>query len=175
MAKIAYPGDLADGETITAAKFNDRFQPLFKTLNATGISGADGLTDDEVEDGAFSPAKVSGTAVTLTADQTITGDKTWNAQTIYTTNTFADADTTPSVAGGTSWTSANTGATSITNFDDGTNGQVMFFRFGDANTTLVNGATIVTFDAANVTTANTVWISFHFDGGKWEELWRAGV
>jgi len=49
---------------------------------------------------------------------------------------FADADATPSVAGGYLFKTANTGATTITALDDGHEGQVIRVIFNDANTTV---------------------------------------
>jgi len=49
---------------------------------------------------------------------------------------FTDADTTPSVQGGSTFQTANTGATVISMFDDGQNGQTIFVLINDANTTI---------------------------------------
>lgn len=78
MAKIAYPGDLSDGDPITAESINSRIQPLYKTLNATGIAGADGISDDEIEAGSIAASKINGTAMTLDSNQTVTGDKVFS-------------------------------------------------------------------------------------------------
>ena len=53
---------------------------------------------------------------------------------------FTDRDTTPSVAAGMNFITANGGATSISDFDDGTPGRIIIIRFNDANTTVVNDA-----------------------------------
>ena len=50
--------------------------------------------------------------------------------------TFADLDATPSVAAGNYFLVANTGATTITNLDDGVQGQVVTLQFSTANTTI---------------------------------------
>ena len=55
---------------------------------------------------------------------------------------FVDLDTTPSVSVGRHFKTANTGATSITTFDDGTNGKEITIIGGDALTTFVDGATL---------------------------------
>jgi hypothetical protein len=49
---------------------------------------------------------------------------------------FTDADDTPSVKGGLNFKTANTGATTITDFDDGIDGQTIFVIINDANTTI---------------------------------------
>jgi len=56
--------------------------------------------------------------------------------------TFTDGDTTPSVAGASSCLTANTGATTYSQFDDGVDGQVINLEFGDALTTIQAGANI---------------------------------
>lgn len=68
--------------------------------------------------------------------------------------TVRAGDTTPSVAGVGVLLSANTGATSITQFDDGSPGQRIVFVFGDANTTLVHGANLVLASGSNFTGAS---------------------
>lgn len=49
---------------------------------------------------------------------------------------FTDADATPDVGNGNFFKTANTGATTITMFDGGTNGQIINVLIGDANTTI---------------------------------------
>lgn len=49
---------------------------------------------------------------------------------------FDDADDTPSVKGGENFKTANTGATTITDFNDGYDGQTIRVVIGDANTTI---------------------------------------
>jgi hypothetical protein len=87
--------------------------------------------------------------------------------------TFTDADTTPSVLGSCSWVFANTGATSVTDFDDGFAGQVIAVLL-DANTTLVhNAAKIYTNTAANIVGAAGMAVAFMYgDDGVWYELGR---
>jgi hypothetical protein len=83
---------------------------------------------------------------------------------------FVNADTTPSVLSGGSFYTQNTGATSITTFDDGVDGQKLDILATDANTTFVNGATLKTNTGANVVTAanrlyvfkriNSIWYMY---------------
>ena len=51
-------------------------------------------------------------------------------------STFADGDTTPSVIDGDNFKTANTTATTITDLDDGYDGQEINIVFGDTNTTI---------------------------------------
>jgi len=52
---------------------------------------------------------------------------------------FTDADTTPDVSGNKHWTTANTGATTITQLDGGQIGDEIIIRAGDNNTTITHG------------------------------------
>lgn len=86
---------------------------------------------------------------------------------------FGDADTTPSVAMADYWQCANTGATSITNFDSGVDGQEITVR-ADTNTTFVHGSgTIKLNGATNATslTADNI-LKFKRIGGVWFETGR---
>ena len=55
---------------------------------------------------------------------------------------FADGDTTPSVAYADYWQFANTGATSVTMFDSGVDGQEIVVR-GSSNTTIVHNTSFI--------------------------------
>ena len=91
--------------------------------------------------------------------------------------TFADADATPSVKGEFGWyNTANTGATTITAFDDGYDGQVIVVYIGDANTTLQDsggGSSLVLAGSANWTPAATDNITLRRRGGVWYEESRS--
>lgn len=66
---------------------------------------------------------------------------------------YTSADTTPSVYGINRLSIANAGAVSITQFDDGEDGQVIALNFEDANTTVVDSASIQLSGSANFTSA----------------------
>lgn len=96
--------------------------------------------------------------------------------------TFAVGDTTPSVRvlpGGViaetnSFKFANTAPTSITFFDDGLSGHLITVQL-DANTTLVNSATLKLAGAVNlVGTADDV-VMLMFDGTTWRQVAPAAV
>jgi len=82
---------------------------------------------------------------------------------------FTDVDTSPSVLDGNLFTTANTGATTLANFDDGWQGQVIYIRCNDANTTLANNSNIQTTTGANKPlVSGTVYKLAYFD--KWREF-----
>lgn len=76
---------------------------------------------------------------------------------------IADGNTTPSVELYGRFRTNNTGATSITDFEDGYNGQELTVRFTDGNTTLVNSGSLITGTGGNiVVNAGRVGIFYRF-------------
>lgn len=95
--------------------------------------------------------------------------------------TFTDQDDTPSIAGGDHFKTANTIATTITNFDDPAAGGHRFtLLFGDALTTIQANANIdlmgpltgVPDDDDFGTSAVGDIMEFLYDGSKWWEVSR---
>lgn len=147
MAAPVYPGDLNDGDAATAATINDRMQPLYKALNATGIAGSTGITDDHVDAASLSSDRISGTAMTLDNDETASGDKSFSgfvkiqefrldkdAKREFGTNSSganggsATDDTTPD-ASGVNWLYLDYGgSTTITKFDNAVEGQILWVQ-----------------------------------------------
>ena len=85
---------------------------------------------------------------------------------------FANADTTPSVGVGQLFVFANAGATNVTNFDDGGNGQEILVR-GNGNTTLVHNASLLKLrGAANVTPGVDGVLTLRRIAGIWVEVAR---
>lgn len=84
--------------------------------------------------------------------------------------TFTNGDTTPSVLKSNWFKTANTGATSITTFDDGASGQKVVVVFGDVNTTIVHGSGIYLKGGVSVTPNVNTSLSFIFDGTDWFEI-----
>lgn len=87
--------------------------------------------------------------------------------------TFTDADTTPTVAAGNFFTANNTGATSITTFDDGIEFQAIEVRFANSNTTLVDGATLQLAGGANFVGSSNDIIGLRLVSGVWLERYRS--
>lgn len=83
---------------------------------------------------------------------------------------FTDADTTPSVSNYGSFVADNTGATSITDFDDGFEGQEITIRTTNANTTFVHNASVlVTNTGANKASVTSGLYKFRLEEGVWRE------
>jgi len=81
---------------------------------------------------------------------------------------FTDADATPSVKGGRVFKTANTGATTITMLDDGTNGDVRVIIIGDANTTIdFTGTNLKGNAGVDWTPASGDHMICVFDGTDW--------
>ena len=85
--------------------------------------------------------------------------------------TIADADTTPSVLGAAVLLTANSGATSISTFDDGEPGRSFKLVFGDANTTLLHGSNLQMSGNTNFKgAAGDTRIFTTDDGTLWREV-----
>jgi len=80
-------------------------------------------------------------------------------------STFTDADATPDVSSSTVFRTANTGATSITNFEFGYTGKVIAIIAGDANTTIVDGSLINLSTGTSMTLASGDILLLHADSG----------
>ncbi|MHC4413626.1 MAG: right-handed parallel beta-helix repeat-containing protein, partial [Planctomycetota bacterium] len=106
------------GNTIYDSGTNHRYH-----LNVT--SGCSDLV--------IGPNNYAGAA--QTAKLTVGGSNHVVTPSAGTATTITDGDTTPSVAGGDQFAFANTGATTVTDFDDGVNGQTIRLRLDD-NTTI---------------------------------------
>lgn len=83
--------------------------------------------------------------------------------------TFADGDTTPSVATPNAlFKTSNTGATTITDLDDGYSGQIVTVLFGDANTTVdFTASGLVGNGGADWTPAVNDSMRCIYDGTDW--------
>jgi hypothetical protein len=89
-------------------------------------------------------------------------------------STFTDNAATPSVAGGTLFKTANTGATTITDFTDGALGQTIKIVFTDNVTTVQNNANIFLSGATNfVATPNDFLVLDFISGIGWVEEHRS--
>lgn len=86
--------------------------------------------------------------------------------------TFPANDATPSVGYANSFQTANTGATTITQFDDGRNGQEIAVRANDANTTVANNVNISLQGAVNFVMGNGAVLTLVKMGAVWQEVSR---
>lgn len=81
---------------------------------------------------------------------------------------FTSGDVTPSVSQYASFSTNNSSATTITDFDDGVSGQVIFVRCADSNTTIQhNGSTIVLPGALSMKLISGYFYSFQKISGAW--------
>lgn len=86
-------------------------------------------------------------------------------------STAANADTSPSVTGVFALKTTNAGATTITFFDDGYEGQVIALVAGDANTTIQNDSGLIVLTSlANVKLFDGEAMLFVLEGGVWHEV-----
>ena len=82
---------------------------------------------------------------------------------------FTNGDTTPSVAMHCIYDTANTNPTTITNFDDGIDGQIIRIR-ADTNTTITHGTNIFCTGGSNITCSANVIYSFQKRRGYWYQV-----
>lgn len=89
--------------------------------------------------------------------------------------TYTATATTPSVAGTDYIVIANAGPINITAFTFAHDGQVFTCKFSDANTTLVNGATLRLASGSNYNPGASATVTFRYDaiGGLSREISRA--
>lgn len=81
---------------------------------------------------------------------------------------FSSADATPSVSGGSFFKTANAGATTITDFDDGTTGQVIFVLIDDANTTVdFTSSGLKGNSGGDWSPGDGDWMACIYDGTDW--------
>lgn len=87
---------------------------------------------------------------------------------------YSAGSTTVDVSRGiTALTLTNASATSITNFTNGEDGQVINLRFSDANTTLVNSTSLHLAGAVNFVSSNLDTLVLRNDSGAWYEQSRS--
>ena len=121
----------------------------FNSLDIAGAIDVDGLTNLDVVD--------------------IDGAATFQSRTVFEIGTFTDGDTTPDVRARTIFKTANTGATTITGFDNGTEGQIIHVALQDNNTDFTNGTNLILFRGLNYTSGQTndILSFLCLDGTKW--------
>lgn len=85
--------------------------------------------------------------------------------------TFTNADTSPLISSGFAFATANAGATTITFFDGGYEGQVITVVANDANTTIQHDTGLIYLTSqANVKLLLGESMIFVLQGGKWHEI-----
>ena len=99
----------------------------------------------------------------------IDGAATFQSRTVFEIGTFTDGDATPDVRARTIFKTANTGATTITGFDNGTEGQIIHVALQDNNTDFTNGTNLILFRGLNYTSGQTndILSFLCLDGTKW--------
>ena len=92
-------------------------------------------------------------------------DNCWNYNV---SGTFTASDTTPSVSGAETWTTANTAATNVSTLDDGFTGQKITIIAGDANTTFhFTGGNMVGNGGARWKPAVGEFMNCVYNGTSW--------
>lgn len=159
-----------------------------KNISEVSISGNSilnnanyGIFLSEVTPGDMSGIVVSGNTIKGHATQDIrafipklvVGVNNYTTESGIATATFADADTSPSVASRKDWLASNTAPTTITAFDDGVNAQGITIRATNGNTTIAHGGTIVNKGGVNAVLPSNGIISYVRQSGTWYEVSRS--
>tara|TARA_Y100000593_G_scaffold94416_1_gene193389 strand:+ start:2438 stop:3238 length:801 start_codon:yes stop_codon:yes gene_type:complete len=146
-----------DGNTTLNCKSGEAVRFAVAT-SAKGLIGSNGnfeLGGSNISSLAFQPPEVL----------TVAGNISSSGATFYEKNTFSNDDATPSVANGTYW-ETGTNTDTITTFDGGKVGQIIYVISKAAITYDVTGTTLKGGDTDIVTAANdlTSWL---YDGSNW--------
>lgn len=91
----------------------------------------------------------------------------------YIRRAITDGDTTPDVSGGTCFYTANTGATTITDFDGISSPAFIMLEFGDGNTTVQSNGNIKLQFGQDFTGAQYDMMILTYNGTLWLELSRS--
>jgi len=169
---IGFGGLITDPDNILVKRniIKDIWEAGIRIANTTESMAIDNTIIGERNAGATGIVN-SGSSTYIIRDNLV--KNITNADSSVALMQFADADTTPSISRGGIFVTVNTGATSITTFDDGLTNQIITLTFGDANTTLVDGATLQLAGGVNFVATTVDAITLFFDGTKWVETSRS--
>jgi hypothetical protein len=135
-----------------------------KALNGNVVIGTSGKGITDSTGGLTSTYNSTG----------ITTNGTNSAGQVYRTGTYTDGATTPSVLGVSHLVISNSGATSITNFTNAVNGQIITLIFTDANTTVTRNNAYLSLGLNFTSTANdTLTLIYRGSEALWYEVCRS--
>jgi hypothetical protein len=97
----------------------------------------------------------------------------WTIQQVLKAGTYTESSTTPSVLGSNLLSITNTGATTITNFTNGTQNQVVTIYFNDGNTTIQSNANIRLTGGVDFTGTQYDTLRVFYTGSVWLEISRS--
>jgi hypothetical protein len=88
---------------------------------------------------------------------------------------IADGDTTPDVSSANAFKTANTGSTTITDFDYGSAGQTIFILFNDSNTVISQSGNISLSKDGSYSPVSGDYLVLSSDGTTWTEVTRSNT
>lgn len=130
------------------------------TGNLVVGTGGKGLAD------SAGNLKLAVTTTSVAASSVLSGGLT------HRKGTYSAGATAPSVAGVSFLIIANSGATSITNFTNAVEGQMLLLKFNDANTTITRNNAYLA-GGVNFTSAANATLLLLSDGTNWYEVCRS--
>ena len=166
-------GSSYSGDTILTSSLNKMSESFANNdylgphgENTTGVGGLVYMMNEMKDDIDDIHAEVSSSAYVSQIN---------SGSSISQINTFTARDTTPSILGGTLFKTANDRPISITDFDDGGEGQRITILINDANTDFTHDTRKMYLSGGTNWTACTTGdtIEFIYDGSKWYETNRS--
>jgi len=146
------------------------------TLASFDVGAAPLTTITTQQVGYLNPANLAGNNA-FTGDNTFSGNNTFTGRNSFgDADTFTDLDTTPSISAGNYFVISNTGATTITDFDGGVSGQLVFLQCSgtDIGTIISDAPPLFLAGAFTCTTGDTIVLLSETAGsGNWLEISRS--
>lgn len=136
------------------------------------VRGSDTGTDPVIVGGSGVSPTISQAAYTEPFGVFNASYRFFNTRVLFSRATASDGDTTPSVAKQNLLLLNNTGATTITNLDDGTEGQLVVLVFNNANTTIADNANIFLNAGVNWNAPGNATLTLIYSASKWIEIGR---
>ena len=152
---------------------NNLFTDMDTGSTKVGILLSTGCSDNYVNDN-IAP---DGSVTSVIVDTAAALDNKFENNLPTVMQTFTDGDTTPSVGNALNehFGTSNTGATTITTFDDAYTGQVIHVFVGDSNTTFQHSATAGLMHLqglVNWSPTGGAFLTLRWDGVRWREMSR---
>ena len=150
---------------------------MLKTVgNPASRTGDQTIVDGNLVIGTAGKGITDSTgALTSTYNSTgITTNGTNTAGQVYRAGTYTQGDTTPSVLGVSFLVIGNSDPTSITNFTNAVNGQILTLQFTNANTTVTRNNAYLSGGVNFVSTAaDTLTLIYNGSDALWYEVCRS--
>ena len=177
--RLFVTGSSYSGDTILTSSFNE----MSKSFANNAYLGPDGINTSAVGGLIYMMNEMKDDIDDIHSEisSSVYESRINSGSSISQIKAFANRDATPSVAGGSLFVTANTRATSISAFDDPTEGQQITIIIKDTHTDFTNGGVGGKGARRLVLSGNANWIaattgdsiSFVYNDGIWVETHRS--